>query len=157
MQMSDVPRRGFILGWVKRSTTANVTSGVADAIRAVLQDVWQPSEVDACLVGTTHFVNAIVQRSEDLSPVAVLRLCGPASGALPPFVSLPADLAAKVHGHYLLGSGGLEIDGEQEIKALDEAEIAGFVNTCLEKDLHCIVVAGVFSLSTLRRRNALSS
>ena len=138
-------RRGLILGWVKRSTTADVTAGVQAAIRAVLQDVWQPDEVDACLVGTTHFVNAIVQRSAELSPVAVLRLCGPASGALPPFVSLPADLAAIVRGHYLLAQGGLEIDGQQEITAIDEAEIVDFVDTCLAKDLHCIVVCGVFS------------
>ena len=71
--------------------------------------------MSAVLIGTTHFVNAIVQRSAELAPVAVLRLCGPATRALPPFVSLPRDLAEIVHGHYRLASGGLELDGQREI------------------------------------------
>ena len=107
--------RGIVCGWVKRSTTADITSGVAAAILAVTGTVWAPSEVSAVLIGTTHFVNAIVQRSAELAPVAVLRLCGPATRALPPFVSLPADLAAIVRGHYCLASGGLELDGQREI------------------------------------------
>lgn len=107
--------RGIVCGWVKRSTTADITSGVAAAILAVTGSVWAPSDVSAVLIGTTHFVNAIVQRSAELAPVAVLRLCGPATRALPPFVSLPPDLAAIVHGHYRLASGGLELDGQREV------------------------------------------
>ena len=42
-------------------------------------------------IGTTHFVNAVVERRE-LAKVAVLRLCGPASTELPPFVDFPAQL-----------------------------------------------------------------
>ena len=140
--------RGLVLGWTKRPTSGDVTAGVQDALRSVLGDVWSPADVDAVLVGTTHFVNAIVQRSADLSPVAVLRLCGAASHALPPFVSLPHDLATLIgtpRGHFHLAQGGLEIDGEQEIAALDEAEIRGFAGTCIDKGLHVIVVCGVFS------------
>lgn len=107
--------RAIVCGWVKRSTSADITSGVAAAILAVTGTVWAPSAVSAVLIGTTHFVNAIVQRSAELAPVAVLRLCGPATRALPPFVSLPRDLAEIVHGHYRLASGGLELDGEREI------------------------------------------
>ena len=141
----DASLRGVILGWVKRSTTEDVTAGVAEAVRAVVGDVWAASEIDAALVGTTHFVNAIVQRSDSLSPVAVLRLCGPATDALPPFVSLPPDLAAIVGGHAALAQGGLEIDGEKEITPVDPAEVAAFVEACLAKDIHCLVVSGVFS------------
>lgn len=165
--------RAIVCGWVKRSTTPDITSGVAAAILAVTGSVWAPSEVSAVLIGTTHFVNAIVQRSAELAPVAVLRLCGPATQALPPFVSLPADLARIVQGHYHLASGGLELDGQREIgcacasnkaivclarrldelkydgginrRPLDEAEIAQFVGDCIDKDLHCIVVCGVFA------------
>ena len=141
----DASLRGVILGWVKRSTTEDVTAGVAEAVRAVVGDVWSASEIDAALVGTTHFVNAIVQRSDSLSPVAVLRLCGPATDALPPFVSLPPDLAAIVGGHATLAQGGFEIDGEKEITPVDPAEVAAFVEACLAKDIHCLVVSGVFS------------
>ena len=62
-----------------------------------------------------------------MSPVAVLRLCGPASGALPPFVALPPDLAEVVCGHYKLASGGFEIDGQQEIAPLDPLEKVAIV------------------------------
>ena len=101
--------RGLVLGWTKRPTSGDVTAGVQDALRSVLGDVWSPADVDAVLVGTTHFVNAIVQRSADLSPVAVLRLCGAASHALPPFVSLPHDLATLIgtpRGHHHLAQCG---------------------------------------------------
>ena len=107
--------RGIVCGWVKRSTTTDITSGVAAAILAVTGTVWAPSEISAVLIGTTHFVNAIVQRSAELAPVAVLRLCGTATRALPPFVSLPPDLAKIVQGHYHLANGGLELDGQREI------------------------------------------
>jgi N-methylhydantoinase A/oxoprolinase/acetone carboxylase beta subunit len=89
-----------------------------------------------------------VQRSDALSPVAVLRLCGPSTAALPPLVSLPPDLAAIVGGlgtTYALAQGGFEIDGKREIAAVDEAEVAEFVGACVRKGLHCLVVCGVFS------------
>lgn len=107
--------RGIVCGWVKRCTTPDITSGVTAAILAVTGSVWECSQVSAVLIGTTHFVNAIVQRSADLAPVAVLRLCGAATRALPPFVSLPTDLASIVRGHYHLASGGFELDGQREI------------------------------------------
>ena len=42
-------------------------------------------------IGTTHFVNAAIQR-QNLTPVAVLRLCGTASWALEPCIDFPDDL-----------------------------------------------------------------
>ncbi len=42
-------------------------------------------------IGTTHFVNAVIQRRH-LTPVAVVRLCGTATKSLKPFVDFPEDL-----------------------------------------------------------------
>ena len=42
-------------------------------------------------IGTTHFVNAVVQR-RNLAKVAIIRLCGQATSALPPFSDFPPDL-----------------------------------------------------------------
>ena len=54
-----------------------------------------------CL-GTTQFINALV-RQEDLAQVAVLRLCGPATRALPPFCDVPPTItAATGETHYML-------------------------------------------------------
>ena len=60
------------------------------------------SAVQLVAVGTTSFVNAVIPR-KGLAPVAVLRLCGPATRALPPFCDVPPDLAAALgERHYLL-------------------------------------------------------
>ncbi len=42
-------------------------------------------------IGTTHFVNAVVQKRQ-LSPVAVLRLCGPTTASVPTYSDFPTDL-----------------------------------------------------------------
>ena len=63
----------------KTPTTVDVTSGIHTVIEKVLAD----SQVDrkdvlSVSIGTTHFVNAVVQAdSYRLNKVAVVRLCGP--------------------------------------------------------------------------------
>ena len=51
--------------------------------------------LDGVMIGTTHFINAVVQR-RSLTRVAALRLGMPASATLPPFCDWPEDLAALV-------------------------------------------------------------
>jgi len=73
-----------ILGSCKVPTSADVTSGDCESVSRVLsQTAVNPERVSAVMVGTTHFLNALVQR-KDLSRTASLRLCGPTSRALPP-------------------------------------------------------------------------
>ena len=60
-------------------------------------------------IGTTHFVNAVVERASDkLAPIAAIRLCGPASRSLPPFADFPSNLKQLfvwtcVHGGWRTG------------------------------------------------------
>ena len=49
--------------------------------------------IDGVVIGTTHFVNAVVQR-RDLARVAAVRIGLPAGASLPPFCDWPEDLAA---------------------------------------------------------------
>lgn len=74
-----------LIGSAKQPTTENVTSGVESALAAALQDACTrtggtiadlASQVDQVNIGTTHFVNAVVQR-RSLARVAAIRLCGP--------------------------------------------------------------------------------
>ena len=74
-----------LIGWAKQPTSENVTSGVTSALSAALQDACTHSGVNKAEIigqvvqvniGTTHFVNAVVQR-RCLAPVAAIRLCGP--------------------------------------------------------------------------------
>ena len=73
----------------KSPITSSITLGIPNALRSVLKSVGI-SEIRICLVkiGTRHFPNAALQR-KNLAFVTVVRLCGPASRALPPFCDSP--------------------------------------------------------------------
>lgn len=68
-----------VLATCKTPTTSNVTDG----IRAAIEEVVVKSQVDRgkvlnVAIGTTHFVNAVVEKDASrLERVAVIRLCGP--------------------------------------------------------------------------------
>ncbi len=89
----------------KTVTSADVFSGMFHAVRQVIGDI----EVIAVMVGTTHFVNALLQR-QGLAKVCTLRLCGPATRAIPPMANWPQDLKNAVKDNTgLVLSGGFEI------------------------------------------------
>ena len=68
-----------VLATCKTSTTGNVTLGIQTAVKEVLaQSKVDRSKVLNVAIGTTHFVNAVVENdARRLSRVAVIRLCGP--------------------------------------------------------------------------------
>ena len=72
------------------------------------------------MIGTTHFINAVVQRRAPRRKVAALRLGMPASASLPPFCDWPEDLAELVRGGVWMVEGGHEYDG-RPFMPLDEA------------------------------------
>lgn len=59
-------------------------------------------------MGTTHFINAVVRR-EGLAKVSVLRLCGPATVALPPFSDMPSELCCVMGCTYHMLSGNAAV------------------------------------------------
>ena len=71
-----------VLAAVKTGTTADVTSGIATALAQLLE---QPGvdrgAIEAVIIGTTHFTNAVVAR-QGLRPVRAVRVCLPASAAI---------------------------------------------------------------------------
>jgi N-methylhydantoinase A/oxoprolinase/acetone carboxylase beta subunit len=95
---------------VKRPTTKDVTSGILDALKALRADPAARGPVDAVVIGTTHFINAVVQR-RNLMKVAAIRIGMPASASLPPFCDWPQDLAAGVRGEIFMLEGGHDYDG----------------------------------------------
>jgi N-methylhydantoinase A/oxoprolinase/acetone carboxylase beta subunit len=149
-----VLRGTSVIGWAKRPTSENVTSGVSAALSAALQDACTPSgaskaellgRVVRVNIGTTHFVNAVVQRRR-LTPVAAIRLCGPASRALPPFVDFPQDLASEIQHSYHFLDGGFRFDGK-EIVAVNDQQVISCIDNLRQGDRPCknIVIAGLFS------------
>lgn len=122
-----IVRKKEMLCSLKIPTTVDVTSGVTEAIKSVLQQLpqeYQPNPaqyVSRVNIGTTHFVNAVVQR-KGLVKVAVLRLCGPATVALPPFCDFPADLRKVIGGMYFFLNGGYQYNCSS-ISDVDEDEV----------------------------------
>jgi hypothetical protein len=94
----------------KTRTTADVTTGICDAIRAVLDETGVPrSDILSVNIGTTHFINAVVQADQSkLNRVAVLRLCGPFCREVPPFAGFPPRLRDIMEGYVGYLDGGLE-------------------------------------------------
>jgi N-methylhydantoinase A/oxoprolinase/acetone carboxylase beta subunit len=133
-----------VVGYAKRATTGDVTGGVVDALTGALTETGiDPTTVGAVMIGTTHFVNAVVQRRH-LSRVAVLRLCGPATHSLPPMVDWPPDLRDVVSGYVALLPGGVEYDG-QPLVELDEAAIRAACGEIRALGLTSVAISSVFS------------
>ncbi|NEA40996.1 hydantoinase/oxoprolinase family protein [Streptomyces sp. SID11385] len=133
-----------VRGAVKASTTADVTGGIVTALRELRQATgFDPAAVDAVMIGTTHFINALVE-GERLAPTAAIRFGLPATRALPPLVDWPGRLAAAVGGHGYLCQGGHEYDGS-EIAAFDEAEFRAVLDKAVEAGATSFALSSVFS------------
>jgi N-methylhydantoinase A/oxoprolinase/acetone carboxylase beta subunit len=129
---------------VKTPTTEDVTGGIVTALGLLSRhpDVAQGA-IDGVVIGTTHFVNAIVQR-RNLSRVAAIRICLPASASLPPFCDWPADLVALVRGHIFMLEGGHEYDG-REFMPFDAAGMREAARQIRGKRLRSVAIAASFS------------
>jgi N-methylhydantoinase A/oxoprolinase/acetone carboxylase beta subunit len=133
-----------VLAGVKAATTGDVITGVIAALQAVLSaSKLEPKDIDAVMIGTTHFTNAVVQR-RDLAQTAAVRLGLPATASLPPMVDWPDDLRDCIGGHAYLAHGGHEFDG-REISPLDEKELLGIADDIRAKGVRAVAVSSVFS------------
>ena len=126
----------------KVPTTTDVTGGIVGAITELLRQ--HPcGHIDAVMVGTTHFTNALLER-RNLAPTAVLRLCLPATQLLPPLVDWPDELREAIGGQTWMVGGGNEFDG-REISALDRDGIRSAVRDMERQGIRAVAVCGVFS------------
>ena len=128
----------------KTPTTEHVTEGIESALRTILETAGVTvGMLEAVMIGTTHFTNAVVQR-RDLSPVAVVRLARPATVSLPPMVDWPDDLRSAVEGSSHLLHGGSEFDG-RPIASVRTDELDEVVETIRRRGLRAAAITSVFS------------
>jgi len=133
-----------VAGAVKTPTTADVTSGVRKALADLIATQPQAaSGLDAVMIGTTHFTNAVVQR-RDLMKVAAIRIGLPASASLPPFCDWPQDLAELVRGEIFMLEGGHEFYG-RPIVPFDERGMREAAQRIRAAGLKSAAIASVFS------------
>ncbi|MYD11857.1 MAG: hydantoinase/oxoprolinase family protein, partial [Chloroflexi bacterium] len=133
-----------VISSTKTPTTANVSEGIAKALRTVIADSGiDTAAIDGVMIGTTHFTNAVVERKH-LTPTACIRLGLPATVCLPPMVDWPDDLREIVGGNAHLAHGGHEFDG-REISAYQPEEVRAIAEEIRDAGLNAIAISSVFS------------
>lgn len=133
----------------KAPTSPDVTTGITEAVRTVINASNVPLDAISCvIIGTTHFVNAVVQRSSSLQRVGVVRLCGGSNEGfglgVPPFVDFPKDLRRLIATKPHFCQGGYQISGG-EISPLEELELKQVAEKLIDDEIFDIVVSGIYS------------
>jgi N-methylhydantoinase A/oxoprolinase/acetone carboxylase beta subunit len=135
---------GRVIYAVKTPTTPDVTSGIVTALGSLAGHAEVArAAIDGVVIGTTHFVNAVVQR-RDLARVAAVRIGLPASASLPPFCDWPADLAERVRGAVFMLEGGHDYDG-RPIVPFDENGMRQAAHRIREDGIRAVAIAAIFS------------
>ena len=134
---------GKIIAKTKQQTTKDLISGIDHTIGFLLnQSKVDPKEIKFVMLGTTHCTNAIVER-KNLNKIGIIRLCKPASIAIPPLTDFPEDLIAYFGSHVHMVNGGYEFDGRL-ISPLDEKEVRSVLRD-MKGQVDSLAVSGVFS------------
>jgi N-methylhydantoinase A/oxoprolinase/acetone carboxylase beta subunit len=133
-----------VLASAKRPTTGDVSSGIVSATRAVLDAAAvSAADVQGVMIGTTHFVNALVER-KGLLGVGVLRLAGAAGEALPPMSGWPDDLKRCIGAISFQLPGGYEFDGHENT-AFNENAVRNAAMQVRRKGLQSVAISCVFA------------
>ena len=132
-----------LLAQAKSITTSDVTAGIIASVAEVLQHRPSSSHIRGVMLGTTHFINALLER-RGLSRTAVLRLALPATKLLPPLVDWPEPLKEAIGGVTYMVHGGHEFDG-REISPVDETELRDAIADMRQKGVQAVAICGVFS------------
>jgi len=133
-----------VLASEKRSTTADVSSGVISVVDAVLKKAGvAPQDLAQVMIVTTQFINAFVQRRQ-LTRVAAVRVSLPKTDGIPPFIGWPADLIDAVGEQSYLVGGGSFYDGK-EYAPLDLQGLADAARDLRARNIKSIAVISNFA------------
>ncbi|MHA6797750.1 hydantoinase/oxoprolinase N-terminal domain-containing protein (plasmid) [Pseudonocardia bannensis] len=134
---------GTLIARTKVPTSDDLDVSVETAIAGLLEE----PTVDPALIGCVTLGAArttdVIRTGAGLRRVAVLRIGGPLTFAVPPLVTWPEALRAAVAAGSRIVEGGCEFNGER-IAPLDEAAIAAFA-TAVAPDAEAIAITAVFS------------
>ena len=132
------------LGGAKSPTTSDILTGVENAIKSALSESNTSSDdVEVLIIGTTHFVNALVQRTK-LAQTGVIRMCLPSGSSILPFADWPNSLVSGMKGTYKLIKGGYEMTGG-EISQLDHNELISAARELRDMGCNQIAISSVFA------------
>ena len=150
-----------IITSIKTPTTKDVYTGISNSFIGLmsspkLKDSISSEQIAAVIIGTTAFLNAVIEESDELAKVNVIRLCGPSSRDYPPFTDWPLSLEAKIKGETYMVNGGYQFDRE-EISELNEQEIEEIgqkiIQNSKDSNLINLVISGIFSILDPNQEN----
>ncbi|AGH45201.1 hydantoinase/oxoprolinase family protein [Paraglaciecola psychrophila] len=133
-----------VLASTKALTTADVISGITNALDVILGDSGiSQDKIETVMIGTTQFTNAIIERRE-LAQVAAVRIGLPSGNGMPPMLDWPQDLKDALDSEYFMLHGGYLYDG-WSLADIDEVEITNMINSMLKSGVKNIAIASAFS------------
>jgi len=133
-----------VVASTKALTTDDVSSGILEALEIILGDGGVPeTAIDAVMLGTTQFTNAVVQRKE-LAEVAAIRIGLPSGDGLPPKTGWPDDISASLGDHTYMLPGGYLYDGNA-LAGLEDADIDKVVADIKARNIGAVAIASSFS------------
>jgi N-methylhydantoinase A/oxoprolinase/acetone carboxylase beta subunit len=133
-----------IIATNKSLTTADVAGGISDSIRSLFSQSGVPqSAVQAIMIGTTQFTNAVVERKH-LSAVAIIRMALSSGKGCSPLCDWPQDIATMIGEHVYECHGGYLYDGHP-IAQINDQEIDAIIADIQHKQLKAVAVASAFS------------
>jgi N-methylhydantoinase A/oxoprolinase/acetone carboxylase beta subunit len=132
-----------IVASCKELTSADVLSGVKAALRNLEDQVDGLPALDAVMLGTTQFTNAVVERRE-LAEVAAIRIGLPSGRGLPPGAGWPEDIRTSLgEGVYAL-PGGFLYDG-RPLAQEDPEAVKGCIEDIAAKGITNMAISSAFS------------
>lgn len=133
-----------VLAATKQNTTSDIQTGIKKAITTVVENCGiHVSDIQYCMIGTTQFTNAFVQR-KSLNDVAIIRLGLPAAKGLPPLTGWPNELKTAFNHEVFMIEGGHHFDGSVN-SALDHQALESVIKTIVESGYPAVAVSSVFS------------
>jgi N-methylhydantoinase A/oxoprolinase/acetone carboxylase beta subunit len=132
---------------IKALTSSDVTSGIIEALEHLLSDSGvAETEIEAVMLGTTQFTNAVVERRQ-LSEVAAIRVGLPSGNGLLPMTGWPSDIAAALGENVYMLHGGTLYDG-QPLSPLDPVEVGRVIDDIKLRNLDTVAISAAFSPMT---------
>ena len=133
-----------LLTSTKRATTEDISAGIVHALDSLLGTAGRhPRSVEAVMIGTTQFTNAVVSR-RGLVKTGVVRLSLPAATGVPPMTDWPEDLRSAIGGNTHLAHGGIEYDG-RPIAPIRPDELRRIGESLAAANVEALAVSSVFS------------
>ena len=133
-----------ILATNKSLTTSDVGSGIIESLNALLNKASiSASNINAVMIGTTQFTNAIVERRQ-LSNIAVIRLALPSGKGCPPMIDWPEDLVSAINPSIYECHGGYLYDGNP-VADINIQEVEAVIADIKRKAIKSVAIASAFS------------